>query len=99
MERGLVGKGLNPIILSRAETAAASSGIFDAVEAHEFAYVPGQSGLDAAVGGTAWTAGDARVFTRNNPLVDVSPLYAVTLARHGHLLAPAKQADLLDTIA
>jgi hypothetical protein len=79
--------GLTPVILSRAEIAAACAGLYDDILAGDISYTPGQDALDAAVAGAAWTGGDVRTFSRANSTVDISPLYAIALARYGSQLA------------
>ncbi len=99
MREDLERAGLVVIIFTKAEVAAACAGLSDAVAAHSLAYTPGQTDLDAAVHGAVWTGGDQRVFSRGASLAVISPLYAVTLARHGHILAEANDYDVLDSIA
>lgn len=83
----LMRAGLTVIVLSRAETAAACAGIYDDILAGEISYTPGQVDLEAAVAGAVWTGGDVRLFSRGASAVDVSPLYAVAIARYGSILA------------
>lgn len=101
--------GLTVVILSRAEVAAACAGLFDDVVAGDIHYTPGQghldaayaaamSDLDTAVAGAAWTGGDVRTFSRAISTTDISPLYAIAIARYGHTLA-VDSIDVLDTIA
>lgn len=78
--------GLTVIILSRAEIAAACAGLYDDILNGEIQYTPGQDALEAAIAGAVWTGGDVRVFSRGSSTVDVSPLYAIALARYGSIL-------------
>lgn len=96
--RDLERAGLTVVILSRAEVAAACAGIYDDIVAGDLHYTPGQVDLDAAVAGAAWTGGDVRTFSRASSSVDISPLYAIAIARYGHTIA-VEALDVLDTIA
>lgn len=80
--------GLNVIRTSAGDVADATGSIIAATGAQEgnepsFRYVP-HPALDAAVAG-ADTAplGDGRKWNRRMPTTDISPLVAITLARHG----------------
>jgi hypothetical protein len=90
--------GLNVVVLNRAEVAAACGGLFDDIVAGDISYTPGQDALNAAVGGAVWTGGDVRTFSRGSSTVDISPLYAIAIARYGSTLAAADY-NVLDTIA
>lgn len=79
--------GLTVVVLSRPEVAAACGGFYDAVVDELITYTPGQDALEAAVGGASWTGGDVRTFSRANSTTDISPLYAVAIARYGSILA------------
>lgn len=78
--------GLTVIVLPTADVTAACAGLYDEIVEHLLRMVPGQTALLAALAGAVWTAGDARKFSRANSTIDISPLYAVTLARHLHLI-------------
>jgi phage terminase large subunit-like protein len=98
MTKKLEKAGLTVVVISRAEITAACAGLYDDIIAGDIVYRPGQTALDAAVGGAIWTGGDTRIFDRGSSVVDISPLYAVTLARFAHTTAE-ESIDVLDTIA
>ncbi|MBX3435949.1 MAG: hypothetical protein KF861_00440 [Planctomycetaceae bacterium] len=91
--------GLTVVVIPRNEVAAACGGIYDDIREHNLHYTPGQTDLDLAVSGAVWTGGDVRTFSRGSSSVDISPLYAVTLARYGSILARQENSDILSTIA
>lgn len=79
--------GFTVVILNRAEVALACAGLHDDVLAKSFHYTPGQTALDDAVSGAMWSTGDVRVFSRQKSSVDISPLYAIAIARYGSIIA------------
>lgn len=80
-------KDIEVIVLSRADYAAACARLFDEITAHQLTHrETEQTPLDIAVGGAAWSTGDARVWSRTKSTTIISPLVAVTAARWGYEL-------------
>lgn len=98
MAPALEAAGLTVLVFSRADVAAACAGFFDDLVDGNLTHTPGQGALEAAIAGAVWTGGDTRTFSRGSSRTDISPLYAVTLARHLHMVAP-EGIDILETIA
>ena len=94
-------KNIDVIVLSRADYAAGCAKVFDEVTEHQMTHrETGQTPLDAAVGGAAWTGGTSpRVWDRLKSTSIIAPLVAVTAARWGYELQQSKTIDLLKTIA
>jgi hypothetical protein len=93
-QKDLEDKGFEVVVLPRAEVAAACAGFFaDAV--NRLLWHVNDDDLNEALAGAvkhAW--GDAWVWWRGRSMKDVSPCYAVTIARHVFLkLAPARGYD------
>jgi phage terminase large subunit-like protein len=80
--------GLEVVPVSSVEYAQACGVLFDLVTEGKLRHL-GQLPLDTAVAGARQRhRGDAFVWNRRTPTVNISPLVAVTLALHGHLNAP-----------
>lgn len=100
MQEALERAGIDVLLLDGADVAAACGSIFDDIQDDNIAHLPQEQGaLDAAVAGAQWTTGDRRVFSRAKSGPDISPLYAVTVAKWAHTLAQSQVADILETIA
>lgn len=91
-------RGLTVIAFNQIEVAAACAGIYDDIRTGHLSHRK-QTYLDSAIAGAVWSSGETRTFSRGSSLADLAPLYAVTLARHGHVLAPEAYPDILSTIA
>lgn len=80
---GLQEAGIEPVLMSGREVAQACGALYDDWLNDGFRYLD-HPGLNAAVAGAKWRPlGDARAWHRKDSATDISPLYAVTLARHG----------------
>ncbi len=91
--------GLNVIAFNLRDTAAACAGFYDSIVDGRLRRRPNQPALDVALAGTVWSGGDARVYDRGNSTTVISPLYAVTLARWGHIIGAQQSVDIFETIA
>lgn len=94
------------VILSRAEYAAACASYYDGITDEDGASIvhlaSGQLPLDVAVGGVAWTRGDARVWDPRSSSTIISPLVAVSIGPWAFQLELDRQDaeyDVLDSIA
>lgn len=100
MAKAIEKKDIEVVVLSRADYAAGCAKVFDEVDEQLIAHrATGQVPLDEAVGGAAWSGGDARVWDRLKSTSIIAPLVAVTAARWGFELEQSRAVDLLDTIA
>jgi phage terminase large subunit-like protein len=93
--------GIELVVLSRADYAAAVAGFADGVTATPPTVVhraSGQLPLDIAVGGAAWTATDARVWDTRRATSIICPLVAVSVAPFAFELEFGATYDLLDSI-
>jgi hypothetical protein len=95
--------GLNVIRTSAGDVADATGSFIAATGAQEgdqatLRYVP-HPALDAAVAGAdTKPLGDGRKWDRRSPTVDISPLVAVTLARHG-VATHIQEEDVVPLVA
>nr|WP_254069537.1 terminase family protein [Herbiconiux sp. VKM Ac-2851] len=100
MQEDLERAGLEVFVMSKADMAAACAGLYDGITNHTLTHLgEGQVPLDVAIAGASWTAGDARIWSHAKSTTDISPLYAVTLARHRHILTRENEYDVLQSIA
>lgn len=91
--------GIELVVLSRADYAAAVAEYTDGVTADPPTIVhrtDGQLPLDIAVGGAAWTAGDARVWDTRRATSIICPLVAVSI---GPAVLRIEADDSYDPIA
>lgn len=91
--------GIKVVAFNLLDTGAACAGLYDAIQNNTLRRRPGQPALDEALAGTVWSRGQTRVFDRGNSTTNISPLYAVALARWGHFIAAQESVDILATIA
>lgn len=76
-------KGIDPVLVNGREMAQACGAIYDDWCNDNFVHLD-QVELNTAVSGAKWRPlGDARAWHRKDSATDISPLVAVTLARHG----------------
>ena len=102
MQATLEEAGIEVIVLSRAENAAACSRWFDDVAERKSRHGASlQTPLDVAVAGAVWSVSDARVWSRAKSTVDICPLVAVTAAGWGHVIESREEDDydVLSSIA
>lgn len=100
MQEALERAGIEVLLLDSADTAAACGRLFDEIENEQVAHLAdGQGPLDAAVAGVQWSTGERRVFSRAKSGPDLSPLYAVAVAKWARVLAESRVTDILQTIA
>lgn len=93
--------GIEARVLKRGEYAAACAAVYDGVRDHSLRHrETGQVPLDVAIGGAAWSSGDARVWDRKRSSTDITSLVAVTAALWGWRLESAIEElpDILDTV-
>lgn len=75
--------GIDPVLVNGREMAQACGAIYDDWCNGNFVHLD-QVELNTAVSGAKWRPlGDARAWHRKDSATDISPLVAVTLARHG----------------
>jgi len=93
------------VILPRAEYAAACAQYFDGITDEDGPTIvhraTGQVPLDVAVGGAAWTRGEARVWDPGKSSTVISPLVAVSIGPWAFQLEQEREDDydVMDSIA
>lgn len=100
MQDDLEQAGLNVLLLSRADYAAACAKFYDGIVDGNLRHrATNQAPLASAISGAAWGTGDARVWSRVKSTTDISPLVACTVATWAHQADADSAYDVLDSIA